>query len=86
MNISEHAFDRLDEIFAQKPIIQLIDDGMKPNWGTVSQNLGKNWKIILSHTVSHFQFLKLKFPGPKFYSFDRISDPQLISQSTIDGK
>ena len=25
----------LDEIFAQKPIIQLIDDGMKPNWGTV---------------------------------------------------
>ena len=86
MKISEHTFDRLDEIFAHKPISQLIDDGMKPNWGTGSQNLEKNWKIILSHTLSHFQFLKLKFPGPKFYSFDRISDPQPISQSTIDSK
>ena len=38
MEISEHTFDRLDEIFAQKPISQLIDDGMKPNWGTGSQN------------------------------------------------
>ena len=25
-------------IFVQKPISQLIDDGMKPNWGTGSQN------------------------------------------------
>ena len=70
MNISEHTIDRLDEIFAQKPINQLIDDGMNPNWGTISQNLETNWKIILSHTLSHFQFLKLQFPGPKFYSFD----------------
>ena len=88
MEISEHTFDRLDEIFAQQPISQLIDDDMKPNWGTGSQNLEKKWerKIILSHTLSHFQFLKLKFPGPKFYSFDQISDLQPISQSTIDGK
>ena len=27
----------------------LIDDGLKPNWGTGSQNLEINWKIILSH-------------------------------------
>ena len=39
MEISEHTFDRLDEIFAQKPINQLIDYGMKPNLGTRSQNL-----------------------------------------------
>ena len=70
MNISEHTIDRLDEIFAQKPINQLIEDGMNPNWGTGSQNLETNWKIILSHTLSHFQFLKLQFPGPQFYSFD----------------
>ena len=70
MEISEHTFDRLDEIFAQKPISQLIDDSTKSNWGTGSQNLKNNWKIILSH----FQFLKLKFPRPKCYSFDRISD------------
>ena len=38
MKFSEHKFDRLDEIFAQKPISQLIDDGMKPNWGTGIQN------------------------------------------------
>ena len=38
MKISERTFDRLDEIFAHKPISQLIDDGMKPNWGTGSQN------------------------------------------------
>jgi len=38
MNISEHKFDRLDEAFAQKPVSQLIDDNMKPNWGTRSQN------------------------------------------------
>ena len=56
MEISEH---RLDSIFAQKPISQQIDDGMKPNWGTGSQNLEKNLKIILSR----FQILKLKFPG-----------------------
>ena len=33
MKFSEHKFDRLDEIVAQKPISQLIDDGigMKPN-------------------------------------------------------
>ena len=70
MKISEHIIDRLDESFAQKPKSQLIDDGIKPNWGTGCQNLEKNWKIILSHTLSHFQFLKLKFPGPKFNSFD----------------
>ena len=86
MKISEHTFDRLDEIFAHKPISQLIDDGIKPNWGTGSQNLERNWKIMLSHTLSHFQFLKLKFPGPKFYSVDQISDPQPISQSTIYDK
>ena len=38
MKFSEHKFDRLDELFVQKPIIQLIDDGMKPNWGIGSQN------------------------------------------------
>ena len=38
MKFSDHKFDRLGEIFAQKPISQLIDDGMKPNWGTGSQN------------------------------------------------
>ena len=38
MKITEHIFDRFDEIFAEKPINQLIDDGMKPNWGTGSQN------------------------------------------------
>ena len=40
MNFSEHKFDRLklNRIFARKPITQLIDDGMKPNWGTGSQN------------------------------------------------
>ena len=37
MKFSEHKFNRLDEIFAHKPISQLIDDGMKPNWDTVSQ-------------------------------------------------
>ena len=31
MKFSEHKFERLDEPFAQKPINQLIDDGMKPN-------------------------------------------------------
>ena len=86
MKISEHTFDRLDVIFAKKPISQLFDNGMKPNLGTGSKSLERNWKIILSHTLSHFQFLKLKFPKPKFYSFDRISDPQPISQTTIDGK
>ena len=39
MKITVHTFDRFDEIFAQKPINQLIDDSMKPNWGTGSQNL-----------------------------------------------
>jgi hypothetical protein len=73
MKFSEHKFYRLDEMFAQKPISQLMDDGMKPNWGSGNQNLQENWKIILSHTLSHFQFLKMKFPGPTFYSFDRIS-------------
>ena len=29
MKFSEHKFDRLDEIFAQKSISQLIDDGTK---------------------------------------------------------
>ena len=38
MKFSEHKLDRLDEIFAQKPISQSIDDSMKPNWGTGSQN------------------------------------------------
>ena len=51
MNISEHTIDRLDEIFAQKPISQLIDDGMNPNWGTRSQNLETNWKKI---TVQYY--------------------------------
>ena len=59
---------------------------MKPNWGTGSQNPEENWKIILAHSLSHFQFLKRKFLGSKFYSFDWISDLQPISQSTIDGK
>ena len=81
MEISEHTIDRLDESFAQKPISQLIDDGVKPNCGTGSQTLENNWKIILFHTLSHFQFLKLKFPGPKFYIFDRIYHAQqLVSQ------
>ena len=56
MEISEHIFDRLDESFAQKPINQLIDDGMKPNWGTGSQNLEKNLKFILSrNSFSDFE-------------------------------
>ena len=38
MKSSEHKFDRLDEILAHKPISQLNDDDMKPNWGTGSQN------------------------------------------------
>ena len=38
MKFSEHKFDRLDETFARKPISQLIDDGIKPNRGTGSQN------------------------------------------------
>ena len=38
MKFFEYKFDRLDNIFAQKPIRQVIDDGMKPNWGTGSQN------------------------------------------------
>ena len=40
MKFSGHKFDRLDEKFAQKPIIQLIDDadGMKSNWATESEN------------------------------------------------
>ena len=50
MNISEHTIDRLDEIFAQKPISQLIDDGMIPNWGTGSQNLEKK---LENHTVPY---------------------------------
>ena len=86
MKFSEHKFDRLDDIFAPKTISQVIADGMKPNLGTGSKSLERNWKIILSHTLSHFQFLKLKFQKPKFYSFDRISDPQPISQTTIDAK
>ena len=49
MKISEHIFDRLDEIFAQKPISQLIDDGMKQNWGTGSQILKK----LENHTVPY---------------------------------
>ena len=31
MIFSEPKFDRLDELFAKKPISQLIDDGMKQN-------------------------------------------------------
>ena len=31
MKLPEHKFDRLDELFARKPINQLSDDGMKPN-------------------------------------------------------
>ena len=50
MKISERKFDRLDEIFAHKPISQLIDDGMKPSWGTGSQNLEK---ILENHTVPY---------------------------------
>ena len=40
MKCSEHKFDRFGVIFAQnqKPISHLIDDGVKPNWGTGSQN------------------------------------------------
>ena len=48
MKFSEHNFERLDEIFAQKPINQLIDDGIKPNWGTWRQNPEANLKIILN--------------------------------------
>ena len=73
MKFSEHKFDRLDEIFAQKPISQLIDDGMKPNWGRAPLEVKIPNKIIKSYcpkTLSHFQFLKMKFPGPTFYSFD----------------
>ena len=29
MKVSEHEFDRLDGCFAQRPMGQLIDDGMK---------------------------------------------------------
>ena len=50
MNISEHTIDRLDEMFAQKPINQLIEDGMNPNWGTGSQNLEKKFE---NHTVPY---------------------------------
>ena len=45
MKISDHTFDRLNEIFAQKPISQLIEDGMKPNWSTGGQNLEKKLEI-----------------------------------------
>ena len=51
MKISEHTFDRLNEIFAQKPISQLIEDGMKPSWSTGrSQNLEKK---LENHTVPY---------------------------------
>ena len=54
MKIFEHEFDRLDEIFAQRPISQLIDDGMKPNWGTEIQNPDENWKIIFFKVLTEF--------------------------------
>ena len=78
MKFSEHKFDRLDESFAQKSISQLIDDSMRPNWGTRSPNPEFIYKFISSKSLSHFQFLKMKFPGPKFYSFDLISHPHPI--------
>ena len=60
-----------------------IDDGVKTNWGTGIQNLEKNYKIILSQSLSHFRFLKISFPGPQFYSFDWFIYPLPISESTI---
>ena len=66
----------MNEIVAKKPISQLVEDCMKPNWGTGSQDLENIWKIILSHILSHFQFMKLKFSGPKFYSFELDEIPQ----------
>ena len=38
MKFSEHKSDRLDKFFPQKPISQLIEDDIKPNWGSGSQN------------------------------------------------
>ena len=54
MKFSEHKFDRLGGFFDVRSIIQLIDDGMKPNWGAGTQNPEENLKIILSHSLSHF--------------------------------
>ena len=49
MKISQHKFDRLDGIFAPRPISQLIDDSMKLNWGsTGSQNPEENEKILIN--------------------------------------
>ena len=61
MTFFEHKFARLDEIFAQKPISKLIDDGMKPNWGTGRQNPQQNAKIIFSQILFHFQFFEDEF-------------------------
>ena len=60
MKISEHKFDRLelDEIFAHKPISQFINDDMKTNLGTGSQNLkkiGKSYCPIFSFWSWNFQ-------------------------------
>ena len=66
--ISEQKFDRLGGFFAQWPISQLTEDGMRPNWGTGSQNPRQNGKFI----SSHFQFLKTKFAGPKVHPLTEI--------------
>ena len=68
---SDYKFDRLDGIFNQRPINQLIDDGMKPNWSTGSQIIQDTWKIILSQIL---------------YSLDWISNQKPISHSTLNGK
>ena len=50
MNISEHTIDRFDTIFAQKPISQLIDDGMKQIGVLdvkISNKIGKSYCPIL---------------------------------------
>ena len=80
MKISEHTFDRLEEFFAQKPISQLIDDGMKLNWGTGSQNLEKNWKIIVPYFVS-FSVFEAEFQGRNFTVLTEfLTRNQIVSQ------
>ena len=53
MNISEHTFDRLDEIFVHKPMSQLIDDdGIKQNCEIgvlkvkIPEKIGKSYCLI----------------------------------------
>ena len=44
---SEHKFHKLDDS-------QLIDDGMKPNWDTGSQNLKENCVIVSLYLIPYF--------------------------------